>query len=84
VTEQSLIHEDVDADVRSLLFLGEEPDKEHPEPSDAAGQASERLPGPFIEDEAMSAPGDLARSGQEIACLYLPGVTRQPDLFPSD
>ena len=66
------------------LFLIEGPDKERSEASDTYRQENERLPGPFIDDEAMSAPGDLPRSGQEITCLYLHDVTRRPDLFPGD
>jgi Arc/MetJ-type ribon-helix-helix transcriptional regulator len=77
-SEQAVIEEAL------RLFLIEKPDAEHPRASDASGQEKERQPGPFIEDEAAPAPGDLPRSGQEIACLYLHDVTRQPDLFPGD
>ena len=62
------------------LFLIEKPHRA----SEASGQETERLPGPFLEDDAAPAPGDLPRSGQEIACLYLHDVTRQPDLFPGE
>ena len=66
------------------LFLIGKPAEEHPRASDATRQEKERLPGPFIEDEAALVPGDLARSGQGVACLYLRDGTRQPDLFPGD
>jgi Arc/MetJ-type ribon-helix-helix transcriptional regulator len=62
------------------LFLTRDPAEGHLRGLQEGG----RLPGPFIEDEAEPAPGDIPRSGQEIACLYLHDVTRQPDLFPGD
>jgi Arc/MetJ-type ribon-helix-helix transcriptional regulator len=73
-SEQAVIEEAL------RLFLTKEPDEEHAR----GGQEKGRVPGPFLEDEAAPAPGDLPRSGQEIVCLYLYGVTRQPGLFPGD
>jgi Arc/MetJ-type ribon-helix-helix transcriptional regulator len=45
---------------------------------------TERLPGPFLEDEATVAPLDLPRSGQKISCSYPRNAPRLPDLFPGD
>jgi Arc/MetJ-type ribon-helix-helix transcriptional regulator len=52
------------------LFLNRKPEKGHPQTSDATEPETERLPGPFIEDETVLAPEDLARTGQEVVLLY--------------
>jgi Arc/MetJ-type ribon-helix-helix transcriptional regulator len=65
-------------------FLIEEPNKEHPPTSSVAELPKGRLPGPFLEDESVPAPGDLPRSGQEVACRFLRDGTRQPGIFPGE
>src|SRR3954453_11999169 len=52
--------------------------------SDATELHEERLPGPFLEDEAISAPTDLPRPGQAVACTSLRAEARHPDLFPGE
>jgi len=66
------------------LFLIEESADEHRQASLATEVQTERLPGPFIEDQMVVAPGDLPRTGREIDCLYLRDATRDPALFPGD
>lgn len=43
-----------------------------------------RVPGPFLEDHAMSAPADLPRRGEEITVSPLHGSARMPILFPGE
>ncbi len=45
---------------------------------------AERLPGPFIEDQATPAPIDLPRPAQEIDCSCRRDETRQPNLCPGE
>jgi Arc/MetJ-type ribon-helix-helix transcriptional regulator len=65
-------------------FLTEEPNEEHPQTSSVTELPKGRLPGPFLEDESVPAPGDLPRSGQRVACRFLHDSTRQPDIFPGE
>ena len=53
-------------------------------PIGATGLCDERLPGPFLEDEAIPAPMDLPRPGQVVARTYLRDKSRSPDLFPGE
>jgi Arc/MetJ-type ribon-helix-helix transcriptional regulator len=71
-----------EAVVREALtrFLIEEPLQGRPQTSSATEVPSERLPGPFIEDETALAPVELPRPGQEITCSYLYDAMRQPTL----
>ena len=53
-------------------------------PGDATEPREGRLPGPFLEDEAVLAPSDLPRPGQVVACTFLRDEARSPDLFPGE
>ncbi len=66
------------------VFLTEGPDEEHSQANSETEPWEGRLPGPFIADEAVCASGDLPRSGQQVTCRFLHGVTRQPDIFPGE
>jgi len=66
------------------LFLIRKSEKRHPQTSDAIEPETERLPGPFIEDEKIVAPGDLARTGQEVVRRYIHEIKRSADLMPGD
>jgi hypothetical protein len=66
------------------VFLIEGPNKEHAQAILVTEPQKGRLPGPFVEDEAVCAPGDLPRSGQHVTCRFLHDVTRQPDIFPGE
>jgi Arc/MetJ-type ribon-helix-helix transcriptional regulator len=76
--------EDAVIEAALKLFLIEEPNKEPPQTSPVTDLQKGRLPGPFIEDTSIPAPGDLPRSGQNVVCRYLHDVTRQPDIFPGE
>jgi Arc/MetJ-type ribon-helix-helix transcriptional regulator len=65
-------------------FLIEEPFQGKPCTSAETEILEQRLPGPFIEDETVLAPVELPRPGREIACSYVRGATRQPNLFPGE
>src|SRR4051812_25493460 len=54
--------------------------------AEAAGTEpqEERLPGPFLEDEAIPAPTDLPRPGQAVARTSRRVDARYPDLFPGE
>ncbi len=65
-------------------FLIQEPSQGRRQTSSPTEILEERLPGPFIEDQAALAPVELPRPGREIACSYLHDATRQPNLFPGE
>jgi hypothetical protein len=66
------------------LFLNRGAEEERPQTKDSAEPETERLPGPFIQDPTVLAPGDLARTGQEVLCLDRHDVTRRADLIPGE
>jgi hypothetical protein len=65
-------------------FLLEEPSQGSSRTAFRTEVLMERLPGAFLEDEAVLAPLDLPRPGREIACTYRRDATRQPTLFPGE
>jgi Arc/MetJ-type ribon-helix-helix transcriptional regulator len=65
-------------------FLTQELRQGRRHPNSATEFPEERLPGPFIEDQASLAPVELPRPGREIARSYLHDAARQPNLFPGE
>ena len=65
-------------------FLFQEPFRGRSHTNTPLEILKERLPGPFLEDDTVTAPAELPRAGREIACTFLHDRTRQPDLFPGE
>ncbi len=63
-------------------FLVEDPAEGSPQKSCATESQKERLPGPFIEDDADRGAFELPRDGQAVTSSTLLKPMRMPDLFP--
>jgi Arc/MetJ-type ribon-helix-helix transcriptional regulator len=74
--EETVMHEAL------KRFLTSELPQGHPQVGSPAEVLEGRSPGPFLEDEAIPAPIELPRPGQDVTGPTLPVVTRQPTLLP--